>query len=115
SQQVRLRLTAGAAREPFTVFDLAIDRRCREADVFYNDVQTGIDDDDARQVQRQAWAGMIWSKQFFYFDIAQWLNGDPAGPPPPASRKNGRNSEWTHLSNANIISMPDKWEYPWYA
>ena len=66
-------------------------------------------------VQRQALAGMIWSKQFFYYDIPQWLNGDPAGPPPPGNRKHGRNFEWMHLNNADVVSMPDKWEYPWYA
>ena len=66
-------------------------------------------------VQRQAFAGMIWSKQFFYFDIPEWLNGDPAQPPPPAERRHGRNRDWMHLNNADIISMPDKWEYPWYA
>jgi len=58
---------------------------------------------------------MIWSKQFFYYDVPEWLGGDPSQPPPPAGRKNGRNREWTHLNNADIISMPDKWEYPWYA
>ena len=71
--------------------------------------------DDQRLVQRQALAGMIWSKQFFYYDVPQWLKGDPGQPPPPAERTRGRNHEWKHLNNADIISMPDKWEYPWYA
>jgi hypothetical protein len=66
-------------------------------------------------VQRQAFGGLIWSKQFFYYDVAQWLNGDPRQPPPPAGRKHGRNWGWQHLNNADVISMPDKWEYPWYA
>lgn len=66
-------------------------------------------------VQRQAFAGMLWSKQFYYYDINHWLTGDPAQPPPPASRLKGRNHEWIHLNNNDIISMPDKWEYPWYA
>ena len=66
-------------------------------------------------VQRQAFAGMIWSKQFFYYDVPEWLNGDPTQPAPPAGRKTGRNRDWAHLNNADIISMPDKWEYPWYA
>lgn len=66
-------------------------------------------------VQRQAFAGMLWSKQFYYYDVEQWLAGDPAQPPPPAARLNGRNHEWIHLNNDDIISMPDKWEYPWYA
>jgi hypothetical protein len=72
-------------------------------------------DEDARAVQRQAFAGMIWSKQFFYYDVPSWLKGDPTQPPPPAERRHGRNSEWVHLNNADVISMPDKWEYPWYA
>jgi hypothetical protein len=66
-------------------------------------------------VQRQAFAGMIWSKQFFYYDIPEWLNGDTGQFPPPVERKWGRNREWAHLNNADILSMPDKWEYPWYA
>jgi hypothetical protein len=66
-------------------------------------------------VQRQAYAGMIWSKQFFYFDVPQWLRGDPTQPQPPRHRRHGRNHEWMHLNNADIVSMPDKWEYPWYA
>ena len=74
-----------------------------------------MSDPDARLVQRQAFAGMIWSKQFFYYDVPEWIKGDPAQPPPPAERKQGRNHEWLHLNNADIISMPDKWEYPWYA
>ena len=64
---------------------------------------------------RQALAGMLWTKQFFHFDVDRWLEGDPALPPPPESRKHGRNHEWRHLNNADVISMPDKWEYPWYA
>jgi hypothetical protein len=74
-----------------------------------------VDCEHLRQVQRQAFAGMIWSKQFFYYDVPQWLDGDPAGPPPSENRKRGRNGDWIHLNNADIISMPDKWEYPWYA
>jgi len=66
-------------------------------------------------VQRQALAGLIWTKQFYYYDIKEWLDGDPTYPAPPRSRREGRNSDWRHLSNADIISMPDKWEYPWYA
>ena len=72
-------------------------------------------DPDARNVQRQALAGMIWSKQFYRYDVPLWLKGDPAQPPPPVERKHGRNSEWTHLNNASVMSVPDKWEYPWYA
>src|SRR3989475_2271970 len=71
--------------------------------------------EDARNVQRQAFAGMLWSKQFYHLDVRAWLEGDPAGPRPAASRRNGRNKAWMHLYNADVISMPDKWEYPWYA
>jgi hypothetical protein len=78
-------------------------------------LQVGIDDSDARNVQRQAFAGMIWSKQFYYYDVPEWIRGDPAQPAPPPERRHGRNHEWSHLNNADIISMPDKWEYPWYA
>ena len=64
---------------------------------------------------RQAFAGMLWSKQFYHYDVARWLDGDPAGPPPPLERRTGRNAKWRHLSNHDVMSMPDKWEYPWYA
>ena len=71
--------------------------------------------DDARAVMRQALAGLLWTKQFYHYDVKTWLDGDPAQPPPPADRRRGRNAEWTHLYNDDVISMPDKWEYPWYA
>jgi len=100
---------------PFADFDAIFTQRLREADEFYAELQEGMTDADARNVQRQAFAGMIWSKQFFCYDVAEWLRGDPAQPPPPAGRKHGRNAEWTHLNNACVMSMPDKWEYPWYA
>ncbi|GMU84000.1 MAG: hypothetical protein AMXMBFR47_38700 [Planctomycetota bacterium] len=96
-------------------FDSIIETRRRDAEAFYSDIQKNIADDDARLVQRQAFAGMIWNKQFYYFDVPAWLAGDPAQPQPPIERHFGRNHEWTHLNNADIISMPDKWEYPWYA
>jgi hypothetical protein len=100
---------------PWADFDHVMRLRRKEADEFYGYLQKDIADTDARLVQRQALAGLIWSKQFFYFDIPQWLQGDPTQPTPPPQRKHGRNSEWMHLNNADIISMPDKWEYPWYA
>ncbi|TMA44783.1 MAG: hypothetical protein E6J82_03540, partial [Deltaproteobacteria bacterium] len=68
---------------------------------------------DARNVMRQALAGMLWSKQFYHYVVRDWLEGDPAQPAPPRERKNGRNADWGHLYNADVISMPDKWEYPW--
>ncbi|HEV8357984.1 MAG TPA: hypothetical protein VGQ17_14625 [Gemmatimonadales bacterium] len=111
----RLRLIGGAHAAPFDGFDAVVEARRAEADEFYAELQQGIADPDARLVQRQAFAGMVWSKQFFHYDVSQWLEGDPGQPPPPAKRKRGRNHEWTHLNNADIISMPDTWEYPWYA
>ncbi len=111
---VRLRLSAAQHAEPFDGFDAMVDLRRREADGFYDRLQHGLSADQ-RLVQRQALAGMIWSKQFFYYDVPQWLQGDPGQPAPPTARLGGRNHEWRHLNNADIISMPDKWEYPWYA
>jgi hypothetical protein len=115
SATVRVRLANHSINEPFFDFDQIFDQRRREADEFYGEVQRDLNDPDARNVQRQALAGMIWSKQFYYYDVREWLQGDDAQPPPPPERKTGRNSEWTHLNNADVISMPDKWEYPWYA
>jgi len=115
SRTVRVRLSADLDEAPFADFGTLLETRRAEADEFYADLQAGVVDDDARLVQRQAFAGMIWSKQFFYYDVPEWLNGDPAQPPPPEGRKHGRNRDWAHLNNADVISMPDKWEYPWYA
>jgi hypothetical protein len=115
SKSIRLRLASGKHQHPFKEFNSTFTERVEEADEFYNDLQKEIKDSDKQNIQRQALAGMLWSKQFFYFDVSRWLNGDPGQPPPPGERKKGRNSEWGHLNNADIISMPDKWEYPWYA
>lgn len=98
-------------------FDKIFADRLKEADEFYNDekvIPVKLSD-DAKCVMRQAFAGMMWSKQFYHYVVKQWLDGDSAMPPPPAIRKHGRNSEWQHLYNDDVISMPDKWEYPWYA
>jgi hypothetical protein len=89
--------------------------RQREADEFYATVIPKTLSRDARSAARQAFAGLLWSKQFYHFEVKQWLNGDSLQPPPPDGRHYGRNREWTHLYNADVISMPDKWEYPWYA
>ncbi len=113
--QVRVRLRLGADGGDFGDFAAIIDQRRAEADEFYDALQSGIEDAEARRVQRQAFGGMLWSKQYYYFDVRQWLRGDPQQPVPPASRLNGRNADWRHLFNSDIISMPDKWEYPWYA
>ena len=115
SKTIRLKLTAQFQTKPFDDFDSHFDRRLAEANEFFEGLQHGIADKDKRNIQRQAIAGLLWSKQFFYYDIQQWLKGDPGQPTPPAERKQGRNHEWTHVDNADIISMPDKWEYPWYA
>ena len=115
SREIHLRLARKADAKPFADFDAIFAQRIAEADEFYAELQEGLTDDDLRSIQRQALAGMIWSKQFYHFNVRTWLNGDPAQPLPPAGRKRGRNSEWAHLNNADIISMPDKWEYPWYA
>jgi len=115
STELRLRLTKGELERPFAEFDALITGRIDEADEFYAGIQRDVSDEEARNVQRQAFAGMIWSKQFYYYDVPEWIRGDEAQPPPPAGRRHGRNWEWGHLNNADIISMPDKWEYPWYA
>lgn len=115
SAQVRVRFAPESAAAPFADFDAVVAARRREADEFYEELHDGLIDPDARLVQRQAYAGMIWNKQFYHFDVPKWLNGDAAEPLPPPERKRGRNHDWQHLNNADIISMPDKWEYPWYA
>jgi hypothetical protein len=111
---IRLRLANAFQIAPFKNFDDVFTQRLREADEFYSDLQEQIKDEDDRNIQRQAFAGMLWSKQYYYYDVAKWIRGDD-GQPAPASRKLGRNREWMHLRNSDIISMPDKWEYPWYA
>jgi hypothetical protein len=112
---VRARLRHARHEGDVAGFDELFDTRRAEADRFYDVLQQGLDDPDERLVQRQALAGMIWSKQFYHYDVNQWLQGDPAQPPPPAERRALRNTDWGHLHNADIVSMPDKWEYPWYA
>ncbi|MBZ5542876.1 MAG: glucosidase [Acidobacteriia bacterium] len=117
SATVRLRLTDRSPRQGMmgAGFDRIFATRVAEADEFYARLAPPSLSADARQVQRQAFAGMLWSKEFYYYDVRVWLEGDPAEPPPPPERKHGRNHEWQHLYNADVISMPDKWEYPWYA
>jgi len=120
SVTVRLRFTKAelspTGKGPFGAdFDRIFSERQREADEFYATVIPGSLSPDARNVMRQSFGGLLWSKQFYHYDVSRWLKGDPAGPEPPAERLRGRNHEWTHLYNADVISMPDKWEYPWYA
>ena len=113
--ELRLRLSRHSVAAPFKDFDPLVKLRRRQADDFYAELQKDIASDDERAIQRQAFAGLIWSKQFYHLDIPRWLKGDAGQVPPPASRLRGRNIEWRNLNNADIVSMPDKWEYPWYA
>jgi hypothetical protein len=114
-QEYRLRLSRRVSGEPFADFDECMTQRRTETDQYYADLQKDIDSADERLVQRQAFAGLIWNKQFYHLDIPRWLKGDPGQVAPPESRLHGRDVEWRNLNNADIISMPDKWEYPWYA
>src|SRR5882724_10858513 len=114
SAVVRLRLSRGAA-QPVDGADAILATRKAEADEFYGSVIPPGLSADARNVMRQALAGMLWSKQFYHYVVRDWLNGDPNQPAPPPERKNGRNADWGHLHNADVLSMPDKWEYPWFA
>ncbi len=113
SRTVRMRLSREERERPFGDFDGIVKLRSEECEAFYAQLQAGISCPDARRIQRQALAGLLWSKQFYSFDIPQWIAGDPAYPPPPKGRM--RNREWMHLNNAEVLSMPDTWEYPWYA
>ncbi|MBV8995670.1 MAG: glucosidase [Pseudonocardiales bacterium] len=113
---IRLRLTAGQrAGSLGAEFNTVMTARRAEADEFYRALTPAEASDEDAMVLRQAMAGMLWGKQFFHYDVARWLDGDPAGPPPPPQRQHGRNSAWRHLNNHDVISMPDPWEYPWYA
>jgi len=115
SAELHLRLSQDLLSEPFADYDSLFATRTAEADEFYAELQADIADEDARRIQRQAFAGMVWSKQTFHYDVREWLAGDETQPPPPERRKHGRNADWDHLTNEDVISMPDKWEYPWYA
>ncbi len=115
SVTVRWRLSDREHADPFAEAAAITAQRRAEADAFYDTVHPPECTEEERNIQRQAYAGLMWTKQFYYFDVARWLDGDPGQPPPPASRHGGRNREWRHLNNADVISMPDSWEYPWYA
>ncbi len=116
TQVVRVRLRPPSTKPAFgKPFDKVLEARSREADEFYAEVIPRTATDDERLVARQAFAGMIWGKQFYCYDVARWLDGDPTQPAPPHERRNGRNARWTHLDARDILSMPDPWEYPWFA
>jgi hypothetical protein len=115
SETIRLRLTDSIPQKAFADFNAVMTERIKEADEFYKDIVPEGLEPDYQSVQRQAFAGMLWTKQFYHYVIEDWLKGDPTGPPPPSQRKFGRNSNWDHLYSEDILSMPDKWEYPWFA
>jgi hypothetical protein len=119
SATLRLRLSdtaPGSGPGPFgPEFDATMALRLSEADDFYGRVIPRTLSPEGRSVMRQALGGLLWTKQFYHYDVKRWLAGDPTQPPPPPERLNGRNHEWKHLYNEDVISMPDKWEYPWYA
>ncbi len=115
SLTVCVRYSPQRSDAPFADFDVVFEQRIEEADAFYAHLQKPDLTDDERSVQRQAFAGLTWTKQFYHYSPKLWLDGDPAFPPPPPSRKRGRNSEWTHLYALDVLSMPDTWEYPWFA
>ena len=120
TRSIRLRLTDSLPHDvsPLILsqeFDEIFELRRHEADEFYQTVIPADLSEDNRSVMRQAFGGLLWSKQFYHYVVEQWLEGDPGLPPPPIERLSGRNHEWGHLYNADVISMPDKWEYPWYA
>jgi hypothetical protein len=116
SAEVNLRLSPSSDSEPFgDAFDELLRQRRREADEFYEARAPKDLDADERLIQRQAFANLLWSKQFYNYNVRRWLRGDPSGEEPPRERLRGRNSGWTHVNNADVISVPDKWEYPWYA
>ena len=118
--QMRLMSPAEPGDEAVTehfgaAFEAEFALRVREADQYCDARMPSNFTDEERRVTRQAWAGLIWSRQFYHYVVSEWLEGDPTQPAPPAARGAGRNSEWRNVHNRDIISMPDKWEYPWYA
>ncbi|MEO8353438.1 MAG: glucosidase, partial [Chthoniobacteraceae bacterium] len=113
--ELRLRHEESIAHGAWVDFDKIFTQRRGECDAFYDSRLPSNLYEDQRRVVRQAYAGLLWTKQYFEYVVKRWLEGDPAQPPPPPERLEGRNSDWPHLYNSDVISMPDKWEYPWYA
>ena len=110
-----LRFTTEQLADPLADVDAIVDQRKRDADEFYAAVQPPRATAEEKMIQRQAFAGLLWSKQIYLLDVATWMDGDDPSSPPPASRKNSRNKHWRHLNSMRVLSMPDKWEYPWFA
>ncbi|WP_276484869.1 MGH1-like glycoside hydrolase domain-containing protein [Paraflavitalea pollutisoli] len=115
SHVLRLRLCAARMATPFARFDQLFKARKKEADDYFAHLQHAVTSAEERSVHRQAIAGMLWNKQFYAYKVQQWLDGDPAMPKPPEARLHGRNNDWRHVNNEHILSVPDKWEFPWYA
>ena len=115
SVSIRLRLTNKQNDAPFSDYDTIFKQKITAANNFYENIQVSLRNEEHKNIQRQAYAGMLWSKQFFRYDVHLWLTGDENQPPPPPQRWNGRNSDWQHVKACDIISMPDTWEYPWFA
>lgn len=111
----KLRISSVENPEAMKDFDHIFLKRKQEADLFYKDLQPKLNDQEINNIQRQAYAGMLWNKQYYYFHVNDWLKGDASMPVPPESRYHGRNKHWRHMYCENILSMPDKWEYPWFA
>jgi hypothetical protein len=114
TEEVVMRLHRDDVAPSSSISDVLVSRRA-EADEFYATLTPPATSPDEAVVLRQALSGMLWTKQFYHYDVARWLDGDPGQPEPPAARRTGRNAKWGHLNNHDVISMPDKWEYPWYA
>jgi hypothetical protein len=116
SAQLRLRLRPAGGSDPFGAeYGAVMAQRRAEADEFYAELTPSAASADEAMVMRQGFAGMLWCKQLYYYDVSRWLDGDPAQPAPPDSRRSGRNSRWRSFDAFDIMSMPDKWEYPWFA
>jgi Glycosyl hydrolase family 63 C-terminal domain len=115
NQTIRLRLSAGGMKNPFAGYAATFTNRIAEADEFYDRIAPNSLNEDERRVHRQALAGMLWSKQYYYFDLERWLREHRSHPLMESARRDVRNTDWFHMLNSDVISMPDKWEYPWYA
>jgi hypothetical protein len=115
SETVRLRYTNRGRPHAFADHDRVFERRRREADEYFEAIMPRNLGEDERRVFRQSIAGLLWNKQYYGYQVERWLRGDPTEPAPPEQRWSGRNHDWRHLYNSEVLSMPDKWEYPWYA